>query len=556
MDSWTAISGSWLTGYGSAMKNFSIISLVFLWLASPCQLKFLAEDFEGLEDNGSDLQQQGLYAYGNLKIGVDNKVATGQTYSGKKAIRIEKDGKLDWGGWGKGISYFVQLDATKDHLNFYFRQPASNQAAKIRIELQEDDNEDKKFTMDMDDVWSYTYIMEARDKWELVSIPLSQFRDSNPGGNGLFDVSYYGGQLFGFMITFAEPKLLAGKQVWYFDFISFSQGKLPVGANQFEPPPAAPGDFCTLGAWSGEGNTANFAGIGPSFESNFTGGSGKKIGIVHFFQPFGSDGGSSSHYPSAERINKVVESGYIPMISLENHFVNSSAGMKQPNLYSIVEGHFDSFLGYWAHQIKQVKGTVLLRILHEFNGDWYDWCTVKNNRDPHLVAKAYRYIYNVFKQNKVTNVRWIWCPNSMSVPQEKFNYIMDAYPGDEYVDFVALDIYNGAGYSKTWRSFRKEGIENYFMLTQKLPTKPLLICETASRERRPMESGQDKAEWIKEMSIALKTDMSKIRLLAWFNQEAFRLSTSKEATRSFQDHIMNDGYFKGGTKELGNLTAK
>ena len=44
-------------------------------------------------------------------------------------------------------------------------------------------------------------------------------------------------------------------------------------------------------------------------------------------------------------------------------------------------------------------------------------------------------------------------------------------------DFVGLDIYNGAGKSAIWRSFRKEGIENYFILTQHLSNLPSLRRE-------------------------------------------------------------------------------
>jgi beta-mannanase len=261
-----------------------------------------------------------------------------------------------------------------------------------------------------------------------------------------------------------------------------------------------------------------------------------------------------------ERINKVIQEGYIPMITLEDHFVNTGAHTRQPNLYSIFEGHFDSFFGYWAHQIKDVKGTVLLRILHEFNGDWYPWCTVNNDKNPELVGRAFRYIHNIFRENHVTNVKFIWCPNSMSVPQESWNYIMDAYPGDEYVDFVGLDIYNGAGSGKgvgVWRSFRKEAIENYFTLTHLKPNKPFLVCETASRERRIGEGGQDKAEWIRQMTDALKTDMNKVRLLAWFNEkETFKVNSSGSSQGSFQQHVINDPFFRAGTKDFELLLRR
>ena len=128
---------------------------------------------------------------------------------------------------------------------------------------------------------------------------------------------------------------------------------------------------------------------------------------------------------------------------------------------------------------------------------------------------------------------------------------LDAYPGNEYVDFVGLDIYNGAGKSILWKSFRKEGIENYFILTQQLPDKPLLICETASRERKSNETdfAQNKAEWICQMSDALKSDMSKIRLLSWFNEtETFKINSSKETQNAYLNYIIKDDYFKSGAK--------
>lgn len=241
------------------------------------------------------------------------------------------------------------------------------------------------------------------------------------------------------------------------------------------------------------------------------------------------------------------------MITLENHYESTDKNAKQPNLYSILEHHFDSFFGYWASQIKQVKGTVLLRMLHEFNGDWYPWCLVHNNKDPKVLAKTFCYIRNIFTQNKVTNVKFIWCPNSMSIPQESWNYILDAYPGDDFVDYVGLDVYNGAGNNVIWTSFRKEGIENYFLLTEKFPDKPLLICETASRERLKTESArsQTKAQWIQQMSDALKTDMSKVRLITWFNErDDFKINSSMEAKDAYLNYIMKDDYFTPASKNI------
>lgn len=539
-------------------KLFLSICFLLVQQLSHAQLKFLIDDFEGLADGAADIKPNGFFTYGSVKINISGDVyAAGQklVYAGKHAIKVETGGRDDFGGWGKGLNVNVELDQETDFFNFYINYTPSA-ATKLIIQFQEDDNNSHYYEKEMDDVWEYVFTPELKKGWQLISIPLSKFKDANYAGDGIFNAGYKKGKLLGFLMSFPDKTFLHKQEHLFFDFLCFSKGTLPVGENIFTPAADA-GQFCALGAWSGEGNTANFVEIASAFESNFKP-EGKKLGVVHFFQPFGSDGGVQNNlYPSIERINKVIRAGYIPMITLEDHFVSPHPGKAQPNLYSIVEGHFDSFFGYWASQIKQVNGTVMVRILHEFNGDWYPWCTVKNDKDPQLVAKAFRYIINIFRENKVDNVKFIWCPNSMSVPQESWNYIMEAYPGNDYVDIVALDVYNGAGSGKgvsLWRSFRKEGIENYFTLTQNFPDKPLFICETASRERKSGEPGQSKAEWISDMALALKTDMSKIRLLAWFNEkETFRVNSSDESKKVFRETVIKDPYFKEGTTDLLKL---
>lgn len=559
------------------MKYILIILLFFTTFSkTKGQLKFLVEDFEGLIDGSSsqDNKQNGIFTFGNIKSSIVGKKSIALSYLGERCIRLDKEGELNYGGWGKGIGLNVELEPDQDNLNFFVYQSKGTENTTIKIELQEDDNGNNIYEKDFDDTWNYVHKLNpvassgnntsnANDpvEWELMSIPLNKFKDGNLGGDGIFNINYKQGKLLTFIISFINPdegnkevNHIKNKQIGYFDFINFSKGKLPTGLKSTDLPPSAAGDYCNLGTWSREGNEANFSEIASNFEKHFNDYSEKKLGVVHFFQPFAVDGGNKqNHYPSVERINKIIQQGYIPMITLEDHFVNANPNMKQPNLYSIVEGYFDSFFIAWANQIKQVDGIVLLRILHEFNGDWYPWCIANNDKNPLLLIKAYQHINTIFKEQKVNNIKFIWCPNSTSFPQEKWNFIMNAYPGDAFVDFIGLDIYNGAGKGMIWRSFRKEGIENYFILTQRLANKPLFICETASRERQNNESfsSQNKAEWIKQMSEALKSDMSKVRLLTWFDEkESFKINSSAKSEKAFLNYIFKDDYFKSGTNYL------
>jgi hypothetical protein len=538
-----------------------LVLFCFLIYNTNAQLKFVIEDFEGIDYGPSDLKPNGIFVYGNIKANIDGTLSVQQPYSGERSLKVNKEGALNYGGWGKGISLNVELDVRKDYFNFYVYSAVSNGTSPLKIELQEDDNGDGAYDKQQDDSWICVQKIEGKNSWQLISIPLANFKDNNEGGDDGFNVSYKNGKLLCLIFSFDDASKATGRPVWSFDFISLSEGTLPTGPVVFSAPAASSGDFCTLGLWSKEGNSANYSDIAINFENSFKYGSDKKLGVIHFFQPFSFDGGNTqNNYPTVEHINKVIKEGYTPLVTFEDHFVNLKPGTRQPNLYSIIEGHFDSFFTDWAKQIKQVKGTVLLRILHEFNGDWYPWCTVNNDKNPDLVIKAYRHIHDLFAKQQVSNVKFIWCPNSMSLPQEKWNFIMDAYPGDEYVDFVALDIYNGAGKGiPVWRSFRKEGIENYFVLNQRLAHKTLFVCEVASREREPFESktSQNKAEWIRQMSEALSTDMSKIRLLVWFNEKGtFKITSSKESQYAYLNNILNNNYFKSGNGTLKEVTIK
>jgi beta-mannanase len=583
MDLLMAILKLLQTIYGNYKKieNMKFITLLFTLLIfctrSEAQLKYVIDDFEGAPDGPLTIKNgDGLFTFGNIKANIDSRIGIHSdhpNYLGERSIMLYKDGKVEFGGWGKGMGINVNLDVDHDYLNFYMYvsqkdvpKPGSF-ASTIKIELQEDDNNSNIYEKDQDDSWTYIQKIEPqtsseyKNAWKLISIPLNKFIDDNKGGDGIFNISYEEGKLFCFIVSFQDqsekplPEENNSKKIQscYFDFICFSKGKLPTGKEVVDIPSAAESDFCNLGAWSKEGKPGDFCDIAYGFQNNFD--PNKKLGVVHFFQPFAMDGGhTQNNYPSVERINKVIEEGYIPMITLEDHFVKISATVKQPNLYSIVENHFDAFFTDWAKRLKKVNGVVLLRILHEFNGDWYPWCVVNNDKNPRLVITAFRHIHDIFQEEGATNVKFIWCPNSTSYPQEKWNYMMEAYPGDEYVDFLGLDIYNGAGKElPVWRSFRKEGIESYFILTQQLPNKPLFVCEISSRERKEseMKPNQNKAEWIKQMSEAVRTDMSKIRLLTWFNEkESFKVNSSRESQNAFLDYIWKDNYFKSGTESI------
>jgi len=83
---------------------------------------------------------------------------------------------------------------------------------------------------------------------------------------------------------------------------------------------------------------------------------------------------------------------------------------------------------------------VLWRPLHEASGGWFWWGVA----EPECYVQLWRLMFNrMVTTNKNKNLIWVWNINT----DPKFGYDYSAlngawYPGDEYVDIVAVDIYD------------------------------------------------------------------------------------------------------------------
>jgi len=79
----------------------------------------------------------------------------------------------------------------------------------------------------------------------------------------------------------------------------------------------------------------------------------------------------------------------------------------------------------------------VIRLGHEFNGTWYPWSAV-GNADAYIAA--FRHVHDVFRGESPA-FRFEW--NGAANPTYT-GLAADAYPGDDYVDIVGLDVYNRA----------------------------------------------------------------------------------------------------------------
>ncbi len=96
-----------------------------------------------------------------------------------------------------------------------------------------------------------------------------------------------------------------------------------------------------------------------------------------------------------------------------------------------------------AAYLKQLQNEgipVLWRPYHEMNGVWFWWCNHKGEQGfKRLWIMMYKYFTDVHKLN---NLIWVWNTNApRDIPgDEAWDYEL-FYPGSEYVDILAADVY-------------------------------------------------------------------------------------------------------------------
>ena len=208
-----------------------------------------------------------------------------------------------------------------------------------------------------------------------------------------------------------------------------------------------------------------------------------------------------------------------------------------PNGYSarkIIEGETDAYIRHFAQGARAYNREIWLRPLHEANGDWYDWGVGKPNaaNTDEGVAKAFRHIVDIFREENVKNVKWVWTTNSSNVGEN--TTFTGTYPGDDYVDYISIDGYNWGTkkYWSRWKTFSQVFRKSYNALAN--IDKPIFIAETSCTE-----SGGNKAEWITDMFKVLPEEFPRIFAVMWFSQSKdfeadWALNTSPEALEAWK----------------------
>jgi mannan endo-1,4-beta-mannosidase len=106
------------------------------------------------------------------------------------------------------------------------------------------------------------------------------------------------------------------------------------------------------------------------------------------------------------------------------------------SLNSISAGKSDWYLSSFAKSVKKFRGAVLLSFGHEMNGVWYPWGD--GYVSPATFVAAWRHVVQVFRNERVSNVRWVWTVTSRN---ETAGSLRSWWPGSSWVNFVGVDGY-------------------------------------------------------------------------------------------------------------------
>lgn len=204
-------------------------------------------------------------------------------------------------------------------------------------------------------------------------------------------------------------------------------------------------------------------------------------------------------------------------------------------LSDIINGNFDSYITTQANTIKNWGHTVWLRFAHEMNGDWYPWCEGVNGNTSGQYVSAWQHIYNLFSSAGVSNVVWVWSPN-VSYPGS--TALPGLYPGDAYVDRIAVDGYNwGTVNWSGWQTPSELYDDTFAAIASITTAKPLMIGEGASTEQ-----GGDKAAWITSYFDWLTQQPPRFDCFVWFNynkETDWRINSSTAAANAFAAGVIS-----------------
>jgi hypothetical protein len=189
--------------------------------------------------------------------------------------------------------------------------------------------------------------------------------------------------------------------------------------------------------------------------ATFTHATGVHPTVVSYFVRFGEPWNPA---PAC----RILRTGALPIVQINP---------RQVSLAAIAAGRRNAYLTKYAQQIRAFGRPLAVSFGHEMNGYWYSWGF--GHTPPGTFVAAWRDIVNVFRQQDVHNVTWLWTVNIFGL-QAGIPSPAAWWPGNGYVNWVGID---GYYYKPSWTFASLFGPT--IKVVRALTLDPILITETA-----------------------------------------------------------------------------
>lgn len=227
---------------------------------------------------------------------------------------------------------------------------------------------------------------------------------------------------------------------------------------------------------------------------------------------------------------------YLRYLSSQNKFIQIAL---EPNS-GLDQVQEDSYLLQLADDLRSTGAKVFLRFASEMNGDWVGY-----HGDPKLYIEKWKLVTRVMRE-RAPNVAMVWCPYAMPLTN-----VMDYYPGDEYVDWVGVNLYNVTYFNQNPKSPAKDVGPRALLkpvYDRFAKRKPIMICEYATTHFSAVESKSVPyfaANNIFELYQSLPEEFPRVKAIYYFSSNNLELAHRRNNNYSLlEDPVVLEAYRK------------
>lgn len=158
-----------------------------------------------------------------------------------------------------------------------------------------------------------------------------------------------------------------------------------------------------------------------------------------------------------------------------------------------------------AREIKATGKPIFLR--WEDGMDETSAAVRRRIHSPADYVAAWKHLREIFRQEKVDNVAWVWCPTAKGFGADN---APAHYPGDDQVDWICANVYPGGNYD--YRDLSEAA--KLFLQWAKQRPKPIMVGEFGA----PRSYGGRRAEWLRNAAEHLQSPQ--IKAVVYYNSDA------------------------------------